>query len=231
MKLFSSHTENESDAAQPTKASRRSFLHRSLTTAAVAGGTAAIAVPAVSLLLPQLTNASAAAHNNLSASSAFHEIQQDENAHVAFLISALKGAGATPRPKPTFKGLTQKSLDGFTDLARTFENVGVGAYLLAAPAISNKAYLSAAASILTIEARHAGYLDAMSGKPLSPNGAFDKSIPQSQIVSDVSPFIVSLNGGSDPSMPLMNDVDILNFALLLEYLEAQFYNANVPLFY
>jgi hypothetical protein len=45
------------------------------------------------------------------------------------------------------------------------------------------------------------------------------------------PFIASLNGGPDPTKPLRNDTDILNFALLLEYLEASFYNANVPKFY
>ena len=38
-------------------------------------------------------------------------------------------------------------------------------------------------------------------------------------------------GGPDPSKPLTNDADILNFALLLEYLEATFYDINVPKFY
>ena len=102
---------------------------------------------------------------------------------------------------------------------------------MAAPAISSKGYLAAAASILTIEARHAGYLNSLVGKPLSTNGSFDKPIAQSQIVKDVMPFIKSLNGGSNPSNPLRNDIDILNFALLLEYLEATFYDINVPIFY
>jgi hypothetical protein len=160
--------------------------------------------------------------------AAFTEIMNDETAHVTFLQNALKKAGVTPRPKPTFKELSQSDLNSFAKLSQVFENVGVGAYLMAAPAISSKAYLAAAGSILTIEARHAGFLDVLLNMPVSTNGAFDKPITQAEIVKDVSPFIDSLNGGSDPSATLKNDADILNFALLLEFLEAEFYTKNVP---
>jgi hypothetical protein len=156
---------------------------------------------------------------------AFQEIMQTESQHVAFLQSALKSAA---RPKPTFKDLSQKDLTSFATLAQAFENVGVGAYLMAAPAIKDKGILAAAGSILTIEARHAGFLDALLQKPLSPNGAFDKPLTQAAIVNAASPFIASLNGGPDPSAPLTSDTDILNFALLLEFLEGEFYNINVP---
>ncbi|GAC1524405.1 MAG: hypothetical protein NVS3B14_23970 [Ktedonobacteraceae bacterium] len=173
------------------------------------------------LALPALSNSG----------MAFTEIMNDENAHVTFLHDALTKAGATPRPKPTFKGLQQSDINSFANLSQTFENVGVGAYLMAAPAIKTSAYLAAAGSILTIEARHAGFLDVLLNKPISANGAFDKPLSQADIVSGVSPFIASLNGGPDPSGLLKNDADILNFALLLEYLEAEFYNLNVPTFF
>ncbi len=156
---------------------------------------------------------------------AFTEIMNDENQHVTFLMSALKSAA---RPKPIFKNLMQTDLQSFAQLSQTLENVGVGAYLMAAPAIKDKGILAAAGSILTIEARHAGFLDALLQKPLSANGAFDKPLTQAAIVSAATPFISSLNGGPDPAAPLTSDVDILNFALLLEYLEAEFYNSNVP---
>jgi Ferritin-like domain len=202
-------------------ASRRSFLTRS-----VAG--AAVIAPAAALLMTQTANAATLSACALSAESAFHEIRKDEDAHVSFLKSAL---GSYARPKPTFQKLKQSDRTNFVNLSQVFENVGVGAYLMAAPAISSKGYLAAAGSILTIEARHAGYLNSLVGKPLSTNGSFDKPIAQAQIVKDVMPFIKSLNGGSDPSKPLQNDIDILNFALLLEYLEATFYDINVPIFY
>jgi hypothetical protein len=200
--------------------SRRHFLRNSLAGVAIA--------PAAVLLVTQTASAASLSAQNLSAEQAFREIKKDEDAHVSFLKQAL---GSNARPKPTFKNLQQEHVDAFIQLSQVFENVGVGAYLLAAPFISSKDYLAAAGSILTIEARHAGYLNSLLGKSLSTNGAFDKPIPQEQIVKDIAPFIQSLNGGSDPSKPLKNDLDILNFALLLEYLEASFYDTNVPKFY
>ena len=212
-----------------TSSTRRTFLRRSVVSASVLAPIGAM------VIAPQFASAASAApaydRDPLTAEAAFQEIMNDENAHVSFLKSALAQAGAPVRPKPTFQGLKQSRRANFWQLSQAFENTGVGAYLLAAPSISNKGYLAAAGSILTIEARHAGYLDSFLGKPLSPNGAFDKPIAQADIIKAVSPFIKSLNGGSDPSAPLQNDVDILNFALLLEYLEAEFYNDNVPIFY
>ncbi len=157
--------------------------------------------------------------------AAFTEIMNDENQHVEFLKSALKGAA---RPKPTFQKLQQADVQSFANVAQTLENVGVGAYLMAAPAITNKETLASAGSILTIEARHAGFLNALLQKPLSPNGAFDKPMTQAEVVNAATPFISSLNGGADPAHTLKSDADILNFALLLEYLEAEFYSTNVP---
>ena len=222
MNLFQPSDENRNELHSPKHgtSSRRTFLGRSLASAAVV-------VPA-SLLVAQTASAASRSAMNLSTEQAFQEIKRDEDAHVSYLKEAL---GSAARPKPTFKNLKQSDVDNFVKLSQVFENVGVGAYLMAAPAISSKSTLAAAGSILTIEARHAGYLNALVGLPLSTNGAFDKPLSQGQIVKDVSPFIASLNGGPDPSKPLTNDVDILNFALLLEYLEATFYDINVPKFY
>ncbi|QBD74921.1 hypothetical protein EPA93_02505 [Ktedonosporobacter rubrisoli] len=214
------HDNGEEDRAQ-AKLSRRSFFLRS-------AATAAITTPIAGLLVAQTAHAASRSAHNLSVSDAFHEIRKDEDAHVAFLKATL---GRAARPKPRFKNLQQHSSASFVNLSLAFENVGVGAYLQAAPALSSKAHLTAASSMLTIEARHAGYLNALVGKLISPNGAFDRPISQSQIVKDVLPFIDNLNGGPDPAKALKNDTDILNFALLLEYLEDEFYDINVPKFY
>jgi hypothetical protein len=214
--------------------SRRSLLQRSVVTAAAAAPIALLAACGNSsssgTSSPGTTSTSIfAALKPLSDNkAAFTEIMNDETSHVMFLMQAL---GSNARPKPTFQNLAQSDIMSFAQTSMALENTGVGAYLLAAPAISSKAYLAAAGSILTIEARHAGFLDVLLGDPISANGAFDKPLSQSAIVQAASPFIASLNGGPDPSKPLTSDLDILNFALLLEYLEAEFYTTNVPKFF
>jgi hypothetical protein len=172
------------------------------------------------------------------------EIAADELAHVIFLRTAITNAGGTPVAKPAINlnptNVNFSDVAQFLNRARQFEDVGVSAYAGAAPLISSDAILSAAARILATEAYHAGNIryqvvergissisvDAQDQTPASnnffptdQNGLAIARTP-AQVVAIVSPFFPNgLNGTANPG----NDLEILNFALQLEYLEAEFY--------
>jgi hypothetical protein len=164
-------------------------------------------------------------------------VQRHENDHVAFLVGAL---GAAARPKPTFQNITSPNLAAFLGLGRALENVGVGAYLGAAPVIQSRGFLAAAGSIATIESRHAGMFNSLQSIAVTQNAfgdeqSFERPFTAAEVVSFAGPYVASLNGGPaltyDSTPSAANDIQILNFALALEYLEAEYYNINVPRFY
>lgn len=119
------------------------------------------------------------------------EIAMDERAHVAFLRDAL-GDSAVARPRisldqsfttaATAAGLIQPGevFDAYANdrnflfAAFLFEDVGVTAFKGAAPFISNKTYLDAAAGLLATEAYHAGIVRAtLFSEGLADDSVFD----------------------------------------------------------
>jgi hypothetical protein len=205
--------------------SRRAFL----------GGGALAAAGAIVVLTEGETQAGGGEH--IQTAKQFKAIQEHENAHVKFVVNAL---GASARPKPTFQNLRSKDKAAFFAQSQAFENTGVGAYLGAAPVLFSRANLAAAGSIALIEARHSGYLNNLLGALTTRNvfgqdQTFERPLTISEVTRNAQPFIADLNGGPpltfSPTPSAENDIAILNFALALEYLEAEFYNLNVPLFF
>jgi hypothetical protein len=109
-----------------------------------------------------------------AATGAIETIAKHENAHVAFLKSAIIGAGGKPIDMPTFDfsaGMGSgngpfkdvfKSLELFLNVAQTFEDTGVRAYKgRAAEIVMGGAYLTAALQIHSVEARHAAHIRLM----------------------------------------------------------------------
>jgi hypothetical protein len=86
-------------------------------------------------------------------------LASDEQTHVLYLRSAL-GSAAVKKPAIDLDALGYgfDNVDDFLKLGRQFEDVGVSAYLGAAPSITSTTYLAAAAAIMATEAQHSGSL-------------------------------------------------------------------------
>ncbi len=135
--------------------------------------------------------------------STIAEIRDHENAHVMLLEGAL---GANARPKVQFQGLDAATLTQFLTMAQTFEDVGVSAYLGAAPLIQDKGILATAAGIMAVEARHAGGIRSYrktapsAGNPAEGGDqtitltedreAVNRARTADQVIALVAPFIV-----------------------------------------
>jgi rubrerythrin len=114
----------------------------------------------------------------------------EEMQHVQALEAALKKAGGKlpARPKGKFPLKDQKSI---LELAATVENLGAAAYLGQASRIEDKDILAAALSIHTVEGRHAAILNSVTGKDITPDGAFAKPADAATVLKMVKPFIAS----------------------------------------
>jgi Ferritin-like domain len=114
------------------------------------------------------------------------KVAAHEAAHVAFLKSAL-GRKAVAKPKFNFKGTTTDKAK-FEATAQVLEDTGVAAYLGQAGNIKNKKILSAAASILPVEARHAAWIRDIRGRgntPVPAPAAFEAGKTKAQILAAV----------------------------------------------
>lgn len=123
-------------------------------------------------------------------------LRKDEQEHVLFLRSAL-GSAAVKKPAINLNalGFGFGSMNDFLKLSRIFEDVGVSAYLGAAPLLTSKTYLDAAARILATEAQHSGAIRDRVIQLGIPNVKVDsKDVPPTQS----NPFDVDNNGLSIP---------------------------------
>jgi hypothetical protein len=100
-----------------------------------------------------------------------------ERAHVVALRDVL-GNRAIPKPSFDFGGVTEDP-DAFRRTAVAFEDLAVAAYKDQAPRIADRAYLAAAISIHSVEARHAAWIRRLAGV-LPAAEAFDEPLGRAE---------------------------------------------------
>jgi rubrerythrin len=114
-------------------------------------------------------------------------IRDHEKAHVDALVSTITTLGGTPVDEQTYDfGYTDAA--SFLKVAAALENTGVSAYDGAGAAIQNVDILNAAGTIVAVEARHASYLNMITGADPFPS-AFETPKTRAEILQIAGPFI------------------------------------------
>jgi Ferritin-like domain len=124
-------------------------------------------------------------------------IRDHEVTHVATLKTTITSLGGTP-VAPCVYSFGVNNVNDFLTTAMALENTGVMAYDGAIALITNPDVKQAAATIATVEARHASYLNVLNGAIPFP-AAFDTPKSMADILAIAGQFITSCPAGSSPT--------------------------------
>lgn len=128
----------------------------------------------------------------------FERIREHEDTHVETLEGVIRSLGGKPVPEATynFERTAFTSVGKFVSVAQFLENTGVSAYDGAIAHIEAANLLTAGATIATVEARHASYLNLLNKDVPFPE-AFDEPAAPREICEAVQ----AENGGFIVSTP------------------------------
>ena len=116
-------------------------------------------------------------------------IRDHEVAHVETLQTTIRSLGGTP-VGPCVYDFGYRNPQEFLNIAETLENLGVEAYNGAIGRIQAAALKTAGASIATVEARHAAYLNLVNSDIPFPQ-AFDSTKMMNEVLAAAAAFISS----------------------------------------
>lgn len=116
-------------------------------------------------------------------------IRDHEKAHVDTITKTVNKLGGTPVKEAKYD-FGYKTAGEFLGVAQALENTGVSAYLGAGPTVSSDKVFKAAASIQSVEARHASFLNELNGDLPFPKG-FDEAKSMAEVKKIAGQFIVS----------------------------------------
>jgi rubrerythrin len=113
---------------------------------------------------------------------------REEEEHVSSLTAEIEKLGGTPAEKPD-TSFSLETEDAALEVASALENVGAAAYLGQLPNIKSDQVLKTVLSIHSVEGRHAGAVNNLLKKPLTPDGAFAKPATVKKALTAVQPYL------------------------------------------
>ena len=116
-------------------------------------------------------------------------IGQHEQDHVTKLIQTIVAMGGTPQPVDCYN-FGFKTADDFLQIAQALENTGVQAYDGAIAALQNPDLQTAAATIATVEARHASFLNLLNLSLPFPT-PFDTTQTMTQVLATAGQYLTT----------------------------------------
>jgi rubrerythrin len=113
-------------------------------------------------------------------------VREHENAHVQYLRMTITQRKGTPVPVCSYN-FTVNNVSQFIQTAGALENTGVKAYNGAIGTISDPDLILAAATVATVEARHAAYLNQLQNLVPFPNTT-DETLTPTQVAAALTAF-------------------------------------------
>lgn len=115
-------------------------------------------------------------------------IGKHEQDHVDAITAAIEAAGGEPVEEAAYD-FGYDDVAGFLGVAQALETTGTQAYTGAAPYIQDKDLLTAALTIHGVEARHAAYLNGVTGADVPFPGALEPGLTRDEVLAIAGPFI------------------------------------------
>lgn len=116
-------------------------------------------------------------------------IGEHEAAHVATLTQVITDLGGAPVTEQTYD-FGYEDASTFLAVAQALENTGVSAYGGAGASLESPELLTAAGTIVAVEARHAAYLNFLNGEIPFPAG-FETTLTPDEVLEIAGPFITT----------------------------------------
>jgi rubrerythrin len=120
--------------------------------------------------------------------SNLEDVRDHEETHVDTLTSVIEDLGGDPVEEACYE-FGYDNVSEFLGVAAVLENTGVSAYDGAISLIETEELLTAGATIATVEARHASYLNLLNGDSPFPS-AFDEPLAPDEVLDAAGGFIV-----------------------------------------